>query len=396
MDNIKKHWLYSVLYNVGFMFCSGAILQTFFLQVGFSEEQVYLFNSFIQIVQVIMMLVMTFFTNKVKNVKALMGISYLSLSVLTIVFLLGALFPTIRNNVYIIVIFIVAGISYVGVGIYTILGYVLPYYTIDMKDYPKMVSIGTALSGGVSWAFSFIHAFIVAKFDYMQSTIWFFVLAIICFILTSAVCWSLKEKEDSEHELGKKDWISVFMNKDTYVLLFPNFARGLAAGIMGVITVIAMSSNILNEKTSSVVNILMQMAMLGGNLCFAFFCKKTSSQFLLLLATIGCSVVFPFCITGEQILFFVLFFIAYFFRMIIDTAIPIMVTEIIPQEQIGAYTSIRMLIFTAAQAVATLIIVPLVNIIGYFGLLIFASIMQFICGFSYYIVAKKKKEKKIF
>ena len=111
MSNMKKHWLFGVFYNVGFMFCSGAILQTFLLQVGFSEQQVYLFNSFIQIMQVVMMVVMTFFTNRIKNVKNVMGISKLSLSVLAVVFLLGALFPSIRNNWYVIAIFIVSGLS---------------------------------------------------------------------------------------------------------------------------------------------------------------------------------------------------------------------------------------------------------------------------------------------
>ena len=81
--------------------------------------------------------------------------------------------------------------------------------------------------------------------------------------------------------------------------------------------------------------------------------------------------------------------------MIIDTAIPVIVTEIIPQNQIGAYTSIRMLVFTGAQAVATLIITPLVGVIGYVGLLIFASIMQFVCGIVYYIVAKNEKRANI-
>ena len=89
-----------------------------------------------------------------------------------------------------------------------------------------------------------------------------------------------------------------------------------------------------------------------------------------------------------------LFLVAYFFRMVIDTAIPVVVTDIIPQEQIGAYTSIRLLVFTGAQAVAGMIIIPIVNIVGYFGLLVFASLMQLICGVAYYVVAKKRVRNK--
>ena len=81
--------------------------------------------------------------------------------------------------------------------------------------------------------------------------------------------------------------------------------------------------------------------------------------------------------------------------MVIDTSIPVVVTEIIPKNQIGAYTSIRMLIFTAAQAVATLIISPILEIIGHTGILIFAGAMQFICGFAYWQVAKSTSKSKI-
>ena len=57
MSNEKRAYIYSALYNIGFMFCTGAIVQTFFLQIGFSEQQVYLYNSLIQAAQVVMMLV---------------------------------------------------------------------------------------------------------------------------------------------------------------------------------------------------------------------------------------------------------------------------------------------------------------------------------------------------
>ena len=81
--------------------------------------------------------------------------------------------------------------------------------------------------------------------------------------------------------------------------------------------------------------------------------------------------------------------------MSLINAMFIPVTEIIPKEQIGAYTSIRMLVFTGAQAVATLIITPIVGIVGYTGVLIFASVMLLICGFGYWGVSKLRNTKQI-
>lgn len=394
MSNIKKYCICTTVYSVGFTFCTGAVMQTFLIQAGFSAEQVYLLNSLMQIMQVVTMLALTFLSGKIKCVKMVTSISHLSLTILTVVFLLGAINPELIKHGYIITVFIVAGISYVGVGLYTILSYCLPYYTIDMKEYGKMTGISTAIAGGVSFLMSLAYSLLLSKFSYMKITSAFFVLAIVCFIITSIVCASMRVKSAEMNKDGneKNDIIAVFKNKNMYLLLVPNFTRGLAVGIFNVIATIAISTSILNETTSSYLNVILQIATFAGNMFFAFAYKKLSTKKLLLLATLGVSISFPFSLEFGIVGFFCCFTVASFFRFVIDTAIPVIITEIIPKEQIGPYTSIRMLIFTGAQAVATLLITPLNSLIGYTGVLIFATVMLFICGITYFLVAKKVKQ----
>ncbi|MBR2025031.1 MAG: MFS transporter [Clostridia bacterium] len=397
MSNIKKYYIYTTLYNVGFTFCTGAIMQTFLIQAGFTAEQVYVLNSLMQIMQVAMMLVLTFLSDKIKRVKIVTSISCLSLSLLTCVFLIGAINPELLKNGYVIAVFIVSGISYVGVGLYNILAYCLPYYTIDMKDYGKMTGISTAIAGGVSFLVSLIYSLLLSKFPYMKVTSSFFVFAIVCFVLSGIVCASMQAKtvEMNKENSEKSDIIAVFKNKNTYVLLLPNFTRGLAVGIFNVIATIAIFESILDETTSSYVNVILQIATFVGNLFFAFAYKKFSTKNVLLFATLGVCIAFPFSLELGTIGFFCCFTIASFFRFVTDTAFPVIITEIIPKEQIGSYTSIRMLVFTGAQAVATLLITPLKNAVGYTGVLIFASVMLFICGITYYAVAKSVKNSVI-
>ena len=395
MSNIKKYCIYTTLYNVGFTFCTGAIMQTFLLQAGFLADQVYVLNSLMQIMQVAMMLVLTFLSGKIKRVKLVTSISCLSLSLLTAVFLVGAINPELIKQGYVIAVFIAAGVSYVGVGLYTILSYCLPYYTIDMEDYGKMTGISVAIAGGVSFLVSLVYSILLSKFSYMKTTATFFVIAIICFIFTGIVCASMRARavEMNREDKEASDVMAVFKNKNTYVLLIPNFARGLSIGIFNVIATIAISTSILNETTSSYVNLILQIATFIGNMFFAFAYKKRSTKNLLLLATLGVCISFPFLLELGVVGFFCCFAVASFFRFVMDTAIPVIITEIIPREQIGPYTSIRMLIFTGAQAVATLLITPLKNAIGYTGVLIFASVMLFICGVTYYAVARSVKLK---
>ena len=98
MSNEKKAYIYSALYNIGFMFCTGAIVQTFFLQIGFSEQQVYLYNSLIQAAQVVMMVLMIFISPRITRVKLVTGLSYLSLLSIAVILFIAALSPASVNN----------------------------------------------------------------------------------------------------------------------------------------------------------------------------------------------------------------------------------------------------------------------------------------------------------
>ena len=396
MSNIKRYCIHTTVYNVGFTFCTGVVMQTFLHEAGFTSQQVYVLNSLMQVMQVAMMLVLTFLSGKIKRVKTVTSISCLSLSALTAVFLMGAINPELTKNGYVIAVFVVAGVSYVGVGLYTILSYCLPYYIIDMKDYGKMTGISTAIAGGASFLMSLIYSILLPKFPYMKVTSAFFIVAIACFILSGIVCASMQVKsaEMNREDQEKSDVMAVFKNKNTYILLIPNFTRGLAVGIISVIATIALSTSILNKNTSAYVNVILQIATFTANLFFAFSCKKSSTKNLLLLATLGVCISLPISLELGVIGFFCCFAVASFFRFVIDTAIPVIITEIIPKEHIGPYTSIRMLVFTGAQAVATLLITPLEKAIGYTGVLIFATVMLFICGVMYYAVARSVKRKE--
>ena len=81
-------------------------MQTFLIQAGFSAQQVYVLNSLMQIMQVAMMVVLTFLSGKIKRVKTVTSISYLSLSILTAVFLMGAINPDLIKRGYVIAVFI--------------------------------------------------------------------------------------------------------------------------------------------------------------------------------------------------------------------------------------------------------------------------------------------------
>ena len=74
MSNIKKYCIYTTIYNVGFTFCTGAVMQAFLIQAGFSDNKLYYLNSLMQIMQVAVMLALTFLSGKIKRVKLVTSI----------------------------------------------------------------------------------------------------------------------------------------------------------------------------------------------------------------------------------------------------------------------------------------------------------------------------------
>ena len=385
--NKAKIYISSTLTAVGMMCCSGSLLQSFLLYIGVNEQNVYLHSSLITAVQAIVMFLLIFFAGKIRSPRIAKACSYLLLIVMAVAFLVGALLPKISKT-YLLWLFIASAVSYVGYGAYSIFSYVVPYQIMDMREYGKVTSISSVVSGAVTFGLSFLHAYLVSALDYKTLMAWCFVLSAACFLLTAICDFMLKEiaAAPQQKQTGIQELIAVFKNKDVYALLVPNFARGLSMGVYSVVAVLAISKNVVDKTSAAYITVLTYLATMGGNLLLSFLFRKIKAKPLLLISTLGASVTLPLLFSGGKAVFFSLLFLTTFFRIIVDTCIPVSAAEIIPQSQIGGFTSIRMLVFMAATSVSTLIISLIQGWVGTTGLLIFAVAMQLICGAGYYAV----------
>ena len=393
-NNYFKYLISNVLYRIGVLFCIGTIIQAFLLKIGLTEEQLYLYNSIMYGVQVAVMFAMTFISDKIRNVKAVMALTSSAFVVLFVILIVGAMLKEVGAG-FVVLLFAVSIICYIGYGMNSIMSYVFPYKVLDMKDYGKISGIVGGLGGGVTFGVSIIHSLIISRFDYSVASIVFFVIAICCLVFCSVEYSSMQEFAETTDTPTKRDFAKILKNKTLYALLIPNFVRGITTGVVGVITVIAIARGIVDEKSSSYVNVITQLAILLGSFGFAFLCKKIKVRNLMLIGVLGLCVFLPLSIIKNDIaLFLTLYGVAYLFMICVDTAIPVLITEIIPEDEIGGYTSIRMMVFTAGTAVSTLLILPIANAIGYVGLLTFAAICLLICGVAYYVTAILCSRKK--
>lgn len=403
MDVVKKNkvkfCIATILNSTAMMFVSGSILQAFMLAYGMTDGQVYTFNSITQWAQVAAMLLMLFFADKIKKTIKVTAIFGLALALLSAVFLIAVADKNGSMRAWFTVFCMTAAVSYFVLGMYNVVCYRIPYHIYDIKDYGVMTGISATVAGAGTFALSFLYTFIVRKVPYFTAVTIFFSFAFLCLILTFAFNFSLKDvSAQFPSQLPRKNasgFREVLKNKDTWFLLLPNFTRGLAQGVFSVLTVIGLSMGILNTKTSTYVNVVIQVSVLLSNFSFIFLCKKQKSFTITIVFTVLLCIVFPLSVVRGQLLDYLIgYFFISFFITIIGTAIPLTVTEVVPPEQIGAFTSIRMMVFTAGNAVSSLLIVPIVRMVGYVGLLVFASIMQLICGLAYFWVGFRVCQKK--
>ena len=252
MSNHVKYNIYFSLYSIGTLFCTGVILQTFLLECGFTEQQVYLYNSLIQFVQVAVMIGLVFFAGKFKRTKKIVALTGFVMACFATLLLTGALFPSIHGQAYVLAVFIACALLNVMVGFYMVLSYCLPYEIIDMRDYGRLMANCAICQGITSFAASALYTFVISKVTYFRSMTAFWSATAVMLILSTLVCLSLKElphAERPEKESERKDLIAVFKNRTSYILLIPNFTRGIATGIMTLVTVLAISESILNTAS---------------------------------------------------------------------------------------------------------------------------------------------------
>ena len=394
-NNKILYYIYSSLYTVGYMFCSGTILHTFMMDIGVDEGTVAIYNAVIQFVQVMVMLAMTLWADKIRNVIKTYSLLNLSIGLIS-VFLILCVF--VRSNLPLVKVLIFASSILVNfsLGIKGALDYRITYEILDMKNIGPITGACAAITGLVSFVVSIFYSFLISVFDY-------YTIMMICFgislvlIIASTICsmsYGVVNKPQVSQQ-NKLD-LSVLKNKSTTFLAIPNIARGIASGLIGLVTVVGLSSGILDTQSSTYLNILIQVASFIGNILFTVLCGKFKSRTILLYSSILLAIIFPFTIMNGNIYeFLIAYAISYMLLIIVNIAIPTLVYEIIPYSQIGSYSSIRLMLFTLGSVIASIIYKPLSDALGYLNLFIIASVMQIICGLGYYIVSLKTKRNFI-
>ena len=403
LNNYSKLYLRDSLLSIALMFYSGNYIIMFLVASGVSNAGIGIFNSIGSFVSLGSMFLCGLIGDKLKDIRKTITLSFASLSVFYLVMIFFSIVHCGPNIVLIVTIVVQAVTSFLY-GFRNILEYKLVYLITDIRRYARVTAVTGLVTGIVGVAAGFIISLIIDNLPYYPVMTCFFILGlllivIICLINQSFVVHREHYDEDAPKAVkASKDkengFLGVLKSRHFYVLAIPNLIRGISTGLLGLVLVIGIQDLAMNATDSSILNTVGMASSFAGSLVFSYLSDKVSSRLLCLVSSIIVMITIPFSIVGGKLWFYILYFLGISARYIVDGTIPVMVTQIVPYEQMGAYTSLRMMLMTGGSSLASLVGGLLIGNISSFLLFTIAAGMLLICVVVYYLYAGICLKKK--
>ena len=191
MKNEIKYYIHSILYSMIVFVLGGALLQTFLIEKGFSEENVTVLLSVLQIIQILTIFIFSSIADRLKKYKTATALSVfacLPLSVFLIILSFSA-----ENGDAGLPFFIFGALYNIFLGVYNIFSYKLPYTVIDMDRYGIITSLVGVIVGVLSFGASVIISYLQTLFDFFAVMRVVYILTLIFIVGMAAVTFAFDE-----------------------------------------------------------------------------------------------------------------------------------------------------------------------------------------------------------
>lgn len=157
--NKNRYYLSSICWNVISVLTSGALLQTFLLEKGLSEQTVGFYFAAFQLLQLLILFLCSGLLDRMKNIISTTALVHLLDLPLLILLLVLCFVP----YSFPVPVFLCGLVCYIAIGLYNILTYKIPYHVIDMKDYGKVLGKSGFLGSGFTLLLSLLLIFLQKK-----------------------------------------------------------------------------------------------------------------------------------------------------------------------------------------------------------------------------------------
>ena len=388
MGNKIKFYAHQVLSSLIILLTYGAVLQTFLIEYGLSEQQVNVYSSVMQIFQVAIILLFSKIADRTNNIIRMNALIRLFELPLVVILFVLCFFTDISTSWVLVIIFALGLVYTFSMGSRSVLDYKLPYNIIDIRDYGKVTAFGGILIGIFSVVFSLALSFFQGNTEYFFSMKVVFLVSAVMIIAYVAVT-SLMKQTYKMPPLEKKQKTNIFKYKPYTHLIIPNLSRGFCSGIIGLAVTIGYFTGVIDKTSSSYIVIITSAMTILGCFVYSFISKKVNDGILHLLLGIATAALLPILCLGGTTFFLVAYAIIFFVKIIIDYAVPVTLTKVIDYKIAGQFSAWRMLLHTLGSSLAGFVCIPLFNLIGVSATMILSGLLQLVCGAGYFFYLRK-------
>lgn len=351
-----KYYLFTASANIVLIFSSGAIIQSFLSSLGISADKIGIYTLSISIMQIITLLLSVFITDKIKNIpKAISRLTLPALIFFSVMIFLSLNRNLGENTVFISAIAVCCFWNFFY-GLRIVIEYKLPYCITDISEYPRISNISGIILSILGITVSSLLVLFSRIFDYYAVMCVSFIISVIFTLIATFTAYSLRNESPADPaERSNAISLDCLTMSQTRYLAVPNVLRGIGNGIMGMAAVIMLSTVTENKSVSSSIAAISAAAVILSCFLYSRIYKRVKTATLILIGGMVqfSALLFLFC--GKSAAFLIFYFIAFMGENIVDYAVPVFVTEIVPFDKIGGYTSIRMLLFTLGVAIGNFI-----------------------------------------
>ena len=391
-DNEKKYYVQQGLYSMAALMVSGAVLQTFLLECGISASLVSFYTSFMQVVQMAVMILCSRRLENLKNIILTTAIMQIVQTIILFVLLLFCFLNHIPISAKCFLIFFVGIFINIAQGIYNVICYKLPYHIMDMRRYGVVMGISGTIVGIIGILFSAILTVFLNQFSYFYVMAAFLLLGIAGLTAAAGITLCYRDNGFIKTDMDQKEKMNLFTYKPFLTLFLPNLMRGFTGGIFNLMVTVGYHYQILDSTSAGYLLIITNAAMIVGCIAYSYMAKKHIDRWIILLCSIGIFIVTPMILAGKNtMMFLAMYGVGYFILNLINYSVPVAVTLIVDYKVMSQYTAWRMMLNTLGGALAGMICIPMLELLGGIPAFIITGAMQLISGTAYFVCMKKTK-----
>lgn len=394
LSNSKNYMVHTALYSIACTLITNSIIQGFLLESGIDKQTVMYYLSAVQAIQVCVMFLFSTVVDKLKKIMQLYSLTVLLQITMFVSLSFICIFTNLPQSTKTVIIFSAGIITNIDQAILNILTFKAPYYYLDMKKIGNIQGATGAVCGIGGVIVSSLLILFTSNFKYHSVMLVFFIIGIVLIAVSFLFILRIKyhTPELPAKNAGHKK-INLFKYKPFYVLLLPNLLRGLNSGIFVATMTIGFSLGITDSGSSATLTVIMQSAYIIGSFVFSRLSAPRKNVKIAFISSIFLVVFMPLMMSGNLILFYSMYFLSSICVSFIDGSIPCVVIELVDYEYMGQFSSYRLLLHTLGISISGLVALPLIDVLGGVGTMIFSSSCQLISGTVYYLLAKNIYKK---